>query len=74
METYTITEDELNAIYDDAAANIGTTFRGDSEEIRLVRRAYLAGIRDALQGIWAKDRKIFGTFRPAPLPGQRHWD
>jgi hypothetical protein len=74
METYTITEDELNAIYDDAVANIETTFKGDSDEVLLTRRAYLAGIRDALQGIWAKDRKILGVFRPDPLPGQRMWD
>ena len=74
METYTITEDELNAIYDDAVANIETTFKGDSDEVLLTRRAYLAGISDALQGIWAKDRKILSVFRPAPLPGQRMWD
>ena len=74
METYTVTEDELNAIYEDAKANIETTFKGDSEEVLLTRRAYLSGISDALQGIWAKDRRILTVFRPNPLPGQSMWD
>lgn len=74
METYTITEDELDAIYETAKANIETTFKGDSEEVWLTRRAYLSGISDALHQIWAKDRKILSVFRPNPLPGQSMWD
>ena len=70
MATYTITDDELDAIYDDAVANILTTFKGDTGEVLLTRRAYLQGIRDALWGILAKDRKILSVINVDPLPGQ----
>ena len=70
MATYTITDDELDAIYDDAVANIFTTFKGETGEVLLTRRAYLQGIRDALWGILAKDRKILSVINVDPLPGQ----
>ena len=73
-ETYTTTDEELQEIYDKALSNITTKFKGDSEEVRLTREAYMRGLSDGLHAIWSRDRKIISTFNPAPLPGQSTWE